>query len=282
MPRRVVATLLVAVVALALAEPPAARSRDHSPVAAQPTSATCQRSAFRVVLDVGHTVAVPGATSARGVSEYEFNLNLARDIYQALLDRGFANTVVLLTNEAPPLGLFVRANRANALRGDLFIAIHHDSVPDNLLQTWQYEGQQQHYNDEFPGYAIFISNQNADVAGSLKFGRLLGLALQQRGLGYTPHYTLPMMGHRRRELVDAEAGVYRYDALVVLQKARMPAVLLEAGSIINRQEELQLATPERRALIGEAVTAAVEDFCTARAQPKIGRAVPVGSRGKSD
>ena len=41
----------------------------------------------------------------------------------------------------------------------------------------------------------------------------------------------------------------------------MPAVLLEAGSIINRQEELELASPERRLAVAEAVAAAVEEFC---------------------
>jgi N-acetylmuramoyl-L-alanine amidase len=151
------------------------------------------------------------------------------------------------------------------MHADLFIAIHHDSVPDNLLQTWEYQGQQNRFNDDYPGYAIFISNDNADRPGSLAFGSLLGKALQARGLQYTPHYTLALMGHRRRELVDADAGVYRYDALIVLRKTLMPAVLLEAGSIVNRQEELELATPERRALTSAAITAAVEEFCNARA-----------------
>ncbi|HMG80469.1 MAG TPA: hypothetical protein VK591_17435, partial [Xanthobacteraceae bacterium] len=64
-------------------------------------------------------------------------------------------------------------------------------------------------------------------------------------------------------------GVYRYDQLVVLRYTRMPALLLEAGSIVNRQEELELATPERRTLTSAAVAAAVEDFCAARAHPKI-------------
>jgi N-acetylmuramoyl-L-alanine amidase len=67
-------------------------------------------------------------------------------------------------------------------------------------------------------------------------------------------------------LVDAQAGVYRYDQLIVLQETRMPAVLLEAGSIVNRQEELDLATPERRALTSAAIVAAVEKFCEARAR----------------
>jgi hypothetical protein len=52
----------------------------------------------------------------------------------------------------------------------------------------------------------------------------------------------------------------------------MPAVLLEAGSIINREEELELAKPERRALISAAVTAAVGEFCAARAARRTARA----------
>ena len=184
-----------------------------------------------------------------------------------MTDAGFDQSVLLITATAPWRGLVERAARANAMHADLVISIHHDSVPDHLLQTWQYVGEQQQYNDDYPGYALFISNDNADPAGSLMFGHLLGKELQARGLQYTPHYTLPLMGHRRRELVDAAAGVYRYDQLIVLRETRMPAVLLEAGSIVNRQEELQLASPERRSLTGAAIVAAVDEFCAARARP---------------
>ncbi len=226
-------------------------------------------SAFRVVVDVGHTLDVPGALSARGVPEYAFNLQLAQQIKQTLVDAGFDKTVLLITAKAPPAGLFERAIVANRLPADLFISIHHDSVPDNLIHTWQYDGRDQQYNDDYPGYALFVSNDNADRAGSLLFGKLLGKALQARGLQFTSHYTLPLMGSRRRQLLDGDAGVYRYDQLVVLRYTRMPALLLEAGSIVNRQEELALATPERRTLTSEAIASAVEDFCAARAHPKI-------------
>jgi N-acetylmuramoyl-L-alanine amidase len=227
----------------------------------------CQRAKFRVVIDVGHTIDHPGADSARGITEYAFNLQLAQEIHQALGEAGFANATLLVTTTGSWRGLVERAARANAMPADLFLSIHHDSVPDKLLQTWDYEGQQRGYNDDYPGYALFISNDNADRAGSLSFGQFLGKQLQARGLHYTPHYTLPLMGHRRRELVDATAGVYRYDQLVVLRMTRMPALLLEAGSIINRQEETELASPERRALTSAAVAAAIEEFCAARSRP---------------
>jgi N-acetylmuramoyl-L-alanine amidase len=235
--------------------------------ATEVTPDTCPRSTFRVVVDVGHTLDVPGAMSARGIAEYAFNLPLARDINQGLLDAGFQQTVLLVTATAPWRGLVERAARANSMHANLFIAIHHDSVPDKLKQNWEYVGQKNQFNDDYPGYAIFISNENADPAGSLQFGSLLGRELEGRGLHYTPHYTLALMGHRRRILVDAQAGVYRYDQLIVLRQTRMPAVLLEAGSIVNRQEELELGTPERRSLTSAAIVAAVENFCAARARP---------------
>jgi N-acetylmuramoyl-L-alanine amidase len=47
----------------------------------------------------------------------------------------------------------------------------------------------------------------------------------------------------------------------VLRSTRMPAVLLEAGSIINRDEELKMISPERRDIISSAVAAAVKEFC---------------------
>jgi N-acetylmuramoyl-L-alanine amidase len=227
-------------------------------------AATCRAADFRVVLDVGHTAEVPGAISAHGIPEFLFNLRLAEDAKQKLLEAGFDQTTLLVTDKPPPLGLLERAWRANRLGADLFIAIHHDSVPDYLLHAWDYEGQKLHYNDDFPGYAIFVSTENADRAGSLAFGHLLGKELEARGLAFTPHYTQPLMRHRRRELLDPQAGVYRYDRLAVLERTRMPAVLLEAGSIINRTEELQLATPERRDAIGSAVVAAVTEFCASR------------------
>ena len=96
------------------------------------------------------------------------------------------------------------------------------------------------------------------------FGSMLGQQLKARGLQYTPHYTESFMGRWRRTLLDADAGVYRYDTLFVLKKAQMPAVLLEAGSIANRNEELVMASPEQQQLISAAVVDAVDNFCAAR------------------
>jgi len=225
---------------------------------------TCARAGFRILLDVGHTARSPGATSARGGDEFDFNLRLARQIDQALLESGFARTVLMVTEGRAIPSLYARVAHANELSANLLLSIHHDSVPDRFLEKWDYNGKPKRFSDRFKGHSIFISDDNPDPKDSLLFGSMLGQQLKLRGLQYTPHYTESFMGRWRRALLDADAGVYRYDTLFVLKKAQMPAALLEAGSIANRDEELVMASPERQKLISAAVVDAVDSFCAAQ------------------
>lgn len=231
-------------------------------------SSKCNRAKFRVILDVGHTVEEPGAISARGVPEYEFNLRLAQQIERKLLDAGFGKTLLLITGGLAIPGLVQRVATANKSAANLFLSIHHDSVPDAFLENWEFEGKPYHFSDRYKGHSIFVSYENSNRNASMRFGKLLGKELKVRGLKYTPHYTEAIMGSRRRELLDADVGVYRFDQLYVLRATQMPAVLLEAGSIIHRDEELQMNTEERRSLIAAAVLDAVENYCALRS-PRI-------------
>ena len=238
-----------------------ALSAEHSVRAETRPAETCSRAMFRVVVDVGHTEKAFGATSARGLTEFSFNLSLAKRIEQDLLAAGFRRSVLLISEGRSWPALGERIKRANAMRADLFLSIHHDSVPDKFLETWEFEGVKRGYSDRFSGHSIFISQDSSDYAGSLLFAKLLGGQLQGRGLKYTPHYTDPIMGNRLRRLVDVLTGVYRYDQLIVLRNTDMPAVLLEAGSIINREEELRMGSAEHQALTSAAVADAVTAFC---------------------
>ncbi len=258
---RTVAVSLAAVLAvlpagIVRAEPPA------SPV--KTDAAACARPDFRVVLDVGHTAKSPGAKSARGIDEFDFNLRLARQIDQALLDAGFAKTVLMVSEGRANQSLYARVARANELSANLLLSIHHNSVPDRFLEKWEYNGKKETFSDRFKGHSIFVSDDNPDPKDSLLFASMLGQQLKARGLQYTPHYTESFMGRWRRALLDADAGVYRYDTLFVLKKTQLPAALLEAGSIANRDEELVMASPERQQLISAAVVDAVDSFCAAQ------------------
>jgi N-acetylmuramoyl-L-alanine amidase len=235
-----------------------------NPTAAKPVATICDASKFRIVLDVGHTAESEGAISARNIAEFVFNLRLARQIEEKLKAEGFAETRLLVTGGKARSSLVKRVAAANDLHADLFLSIHHDSVPDKLLENWEFEGKKSHFSDRFSGYSVFVSRDNPDFKTSLRFAELVAREMKSQGLQYARQYTQPIMGRYQHPLLNKETGVYNYDQLVVLKSTRMPAVLLEAGSIINRDEELKMASPERRDIITGAVTAAVEDFCDPR------------------
>lgn len=224
----------------------------------------CDPARFRIIVDVGHTPENPGAISARGIEEYSFNLALAKVIDGKLREAGFDRTHLLMAHGEAIPSLVRRVAQANAMSADLLVSIHHDSVPEAFKSMWDFGGVQRAYSDRFKGHSIFVSADSADYQGSLAFAKILGARLKAHGLEYTPHYKEAFMGARRRQLLDADTGVYRYDQLLILRTARMPSVLLEAGSIVHRDEEMLMGTEERQSQIAGAVTEAVERFCALR------------------
>lgn len=225
----------------------------------------CDRGAFVIALDPGHTLASPGATSARGVPEVRFNRELARVVHDELRQAGFAKAFVLSDIlKAPTLGQ--RADLANARRADVFLSLHHDSVQPRYLSSWLSDGRPQSYSDRFSGYSLFVSDKNAAAQDSLRLARLLGTELRKRCLVATRHHAEAIPGEGR-ELVDPQRGVYRFDDLVVLKATRMPAVLFEAGVIVNRADEEVLRSPEHKRLLAQAISAAIGSFCAREAAP---------------
>ena len=239
-------------------------SRGNVRAAPKATPSKCDRSKFKLILDVGHTAEAPGARSARNVPEFEFNLRLAQRIEDRLKAEGFAQTSLLVTEGAKRPSLFKRAAAINNSKPDLALSIHHDSVPDSFLEDWEFEGTKSHFSDRFSGYSLFVSHDNPKFWTSLRFARLLGDRMKAQGLQYARQYSQAVMGRYRRKLLDKKVGVYRFDQLIVLAKTRVPAVLFEAGSIINRDEEVAMASTERQDMIGAAVVDAVKEFCASR------------------
>jgi hypothetical protein len=160
-------------------------------------------------------------------------------------------------------GLLQRPARANNMNADLFISVHHDSVRDNYLMSWQYQGEQHFFLDQFKGFSLFVSGRNARYEESVIFAKMLADQLLTRGLVFTTHHEPNNPAGRRAPFVDPTRGIYRFDDFAVLRFAQMPAVILEAGVIVNRAEEQVLSSSVRRAVVATAVTEAIERFCSA-------------------
>ena len=207
------------------------------PSASKSLAAKCDPSKFRVVLDVGHTADSEGATSARNVAEFVFNLRLAQRIEEKLKADGFPATRLLVTKGKARPSLVRRVVAANELHADLFLSIHHDSVPNSLLENWEFEGKKSHFSDRFSGYSVFVSHENPEFKTSLRFAELVAGEMKAQGLQYAEQYSQAIMGRYQHPLLNKETGVYSYDELVVLKSTRMPADRLDdfTGAIDHRR-----------------------------------------------
>ena len=201
-----------------------------------------------IAIDVGHYLEKPGVISARGVTEFEYNLNLAREIDVALKHAG--HRTLLIGDDGLSDVLSRRAPRASGM--DLFISVHHDSVQPRFLSVWEHESETLNYSDKFAGFSLFVSRLNGHTDASLRCASAIGAAL--KGAGFTPsrYHADPVLGENR-PFADEANGVHYFDNLAVLKSASIPALLFEAGVIVNRDEELRMRDPSVRNRIVEAI-----------------------------
>jgi len=204
--------------------------------------------AASIAVDVGHYLAKPGVISARGVTEFDYNLKLAREIADALRRAG--HKTILIGDDGLAENLGSRAPRA--ARMDLFISIHHDSVQPRFLSSWDIDGETLLYSDLFSGFSLFVSRLNSHTESSLKCASGIGAALRDAGFTPSRYHADPIVGENR-PFADEANGVHYFDNLAVLKTANIPALLFEAGVIVNRDEELRMRDPSVRKRIVEAI-----------------------------
>lgn len=207
-------------------------------------------SAPLIAVDVGHSLQSSGAVSARGKTEFEFNRELAMVVWQSIFAKGgLAFEIGADGNSVDPETRPVDASTRNA---KFFLSIHHDSVQPQYLEDWTWQSGVQRHADQFSGFSLFVSRKNKQVATSLRCASAIGAALKAAGFTPSAHHAEKIQGEDR-PWADQTNGVYYYDNLIVLKNAKIPAVLLEAGVIANRNEELRMLDPSVRKSVGAAV-----------------------------
>jgi len=220
------------------------------------------RSECRVAIDIGHSLRDPGAISARGVAEYQFNRQMAQLLLARLRQDPVFHRSFLINAAGTAIPLASRPALAAAGGADIFLSLHHDSVYPEQLSRWVYQGRVLDVCDTISGHSIFFSHYNGDPAASRQLAKTIGRALRQAGLRPTLHHA----GRGKKILVDRELGIYAYDNLAVLKHATMPAVLFECGVIKNSQEELKLCDPSYQQRLVEALHTGLKAYLTASPQ----------------
>ncbi len=206
--------------------------------------------AANIAVDVGHYLKNPGVISARGVAEFEYNLQLSREVAAALRHAG--HRVILIGDYGLAEDLGRRAPRAAGM--DLFISIHHDSVKPRYLSQWEHEGEVRNYSDMFSGYSVFVSRLNPHAGASLRCASAIGAEMRKSGFAASRYHADSVLGENR-PFADEANGVHYSDNLAVLKTASIPALLFEAGVIVNRDEEMRMRDPAVRKRIVDAMVA---------------------------
>ena len=214
-----------------------------------------------VAIDIGHSESRPGAISARGAGEYTFNRNIARRLLEKLHMGGRSGSFLV---EVPgdDRSLVERTRAARRGGADFFISIHHDSVQPSYLTEWTYRGAQRRYSDRFSGFSLFVSRKGPNARANLALARSISTQLLNAGFHATLHHAEKVRGEGR-DLIDRERGIYAFDDLAILRTATMPAVLLECGIIVNREEEQRLLDPAYQDRLVAAVAAGIARECGA-------------------
>ena len=200
--------------------------------------------AFDFIIDPGHSPSKPGTYSCSGGAEYVYNERLVETIVRYLYQQGLR--VDLTRQKNGEISLQQRAAKSSGKK--LFLSIHHDSAhPKYIKMIKGYPCSNKAY-----GYSIFVSAKNPYFERSFLYARVLGKMLRAQGLTPSTHHGEPIKGENRH-LLDAEAGIYQFDDLIVLKQAKSPAILLEAAVIINPEDDARAKNLNYQLKIAQAI-----------------------------
>ncbi|MBF0342541.1 MAG: N-acetylmuramoyl-L-alanine amidase [Magnetococcales bacterium] len=216
-----------------------------------------------VAVDVGHATFSAGATSARGKPEFEFNLEMGTLIHEELIKNGMTRSFTIIN----PPGLKDRVRITEEKGADLFVSVHHDSVQSYYLRDWIHNNHTHKYSDAFRGYSILLSPKGFQYSNSLELATMIGKRFRAAGFLPAYHHSKKVLGGRHN-MIDEELGIYQFDNLVVLKYSVIPAILIEFGVIVHREEEIMLQQPETREKLVRAVVEGIGEFNALHCLPR--------------
>jgi N-acetylmuramoyl-L-alanine amidase len=242
-----------------------------------------------IILDPGHDPVYPGALGTCGESEYVYNDRIVAayrplSSYAVKVTReagaspwGLRHPLQAVKTDVAPYSLKAslqaRVDFANTHRGDVFISIHHDSVPLRHITTRSDLCDGKGGRTLLPafkekhaiGFNVFIlqDENNPYYRDSLRLAKLLGEALRSMGRPASSYHYFPEDDCRSCRPVISDAGVLHQD-LFVLRHVRMPAVLIEVGNIVDAEDEAHINTESFRRAFGQTINRAVEAYFSSR------------------
>jgi len=217
-----------------------------------------------VVLDPGHGGIDPGAIGVTGAYEKEITLSTV-ELAASLLEATRRYKVVLTRRDDEFIALEDRVARARAARGDLFLSVHADAIPDSDVRGASVFTLSEHASDA-EAAALAQRENRADLIAGIDLSRhtpevssiLLDLARRQ-----TNNQSIVLARKLVAELgrdVRLLNNSHRSAGFVVLKAPDIPSALVELGCLSNRDEEklLRLATYQKK--LATTILRSVNDY----------------------
>jgi N-acetylmuramoyl-L-alanine amidase len=214
----------------------------------------------RVIIDPGHGGHDTGTIGADGTKEKDVALAIAKKLRTVLTEQGLE---VVLTRETDRfVRLEERTRLANVGRGDLFISVHCNSLPQRHIrgiETYTLNLASDRYAIRLAARENATSEKGmsdlqfllADLATRANTEESARLATQvQSGLVSA----LRSKDAKIRDLGTKEALFY------VLLGTKMPAILVETGFLSNPEEEKRLGSPGYQEDVARAIASGVQGF----------------------
>jgi len=242
-----------------------------------------------IVIDPGHEPTQGGTIGTCQQHEVVYNDEMAQFVtkaleptYKVILTRQPEKPVqtddLSLKNNILPAdqilweskkSLLARPAIANKDHAQLFIAIHHDSAPAEdqifdpaLCHSKGGKTLSPAFTKKFNiGFNIFVDNQENDPRSQESILLAENIGKQMIALGRTPsnYHVYPGGDCKSCRPIDAKLGVW-YENLAVLRNAKMPAVLIEVGNIVDTTDEAKINNDAFRSQFSVAVKTAVDQW----------------------
>lgn len=185
-------------------------------------------SRFRVVLDPGHG-GKDSVTRADNYQEKDIVLSISRELKNHLEESGFE---VVMTRETDE---FISLPARAAFKGDIFISIHANTVPDTIGPS---------VREMIKGMEIYTSNRMEYGAELLDKSKVLATAFEKQ----------------LRNLKGIQMRRLKAKSLAVLDKNESPAILIELGFLSNKEDLAFLINRDNYKHIAEAFVRSIKAY----------------------
>ena len=231
---------------------------------AAPAAGPRKRDLPVVVLDPGHGGEDPGATSVDGLYEKDLVLEMAREL-RTLIERSGRYRVVLTRDSDEFIRLRDRIAGARKLGGEIFISLHADSLRLSEQRGASIYTLSEKASDEEAAKFAPLENKadvltGADLSQHDVVVATILIDLAQRD---TNNRSIAFADIMAEELARVTALVKRhrrFAGFAVLKSPDIPSVLLELGYLSNPDDARNLAQPDYRAKLGQAIVRSLDQY----------------------